>query len=432
MSNAVEIAASREAWAIAPEHATEVFGSLHRERGLRDTTEAQSETAPDASALAVSEMITRIERGVAVISVTGALDSSTWIGWFSGEILALGHDAIRQAVLSALEDATVNAILLSIDSPGGVVQGTKELADFLAEAASRKPVAAYANGLCASAAFWLASACGRIYAPATALVGSIGVIMCVSDWSEFYARRGVKLEYISSGHYKAAGREGKPLSDDDRAYFQAQLDTLHDIFKQDVRQRLSLETPESAWAEAQLIVASKAQPLGLVSRIVRDEEEAINLLAEETGMSKITKELLAKEAPELLAEIQSGARAEGKAEGEAEVAKAAEEARTQIMALMRAVAGEEVTAKVEQLAKAGITPEQLEALAPMLVQPARQEQAPPDGKTAEAEVRERALSTIQAAHGAPLPGADAPKNRKNALIADAERRAAAAQEKRMA
>lgn len=430
MSNAVDIAASHEAWAIAQEYAPTLFAALQGERALRNTPEALSQNAPEEGPRPVSERLLRVVNGVAVISIGAPLDTTSLVGWFSGDILVLGHDAIREAVNSALADAGVRSILLSIDSPGGVVQGTKELADFLAEAAGRKPIAAYANGMCASAAFWLASACGRIFAPATALVGSIGVIMCVSDLSDFYGKMGVRLEYITSGRFKAAGYEAKPLSDEERAYLQAQLDTLHGIFKQDVRERLALDAPEAAWAEAQLIVASQAQPLGLVTRIVRDEEEAINLLAEDKGMSQITRELLAKDAPELLAEIQASARAEGKAEAEAQAAKAAEEARAQVMALMRAVAGEEVSDKVERLANVGITAEQLSAIAPVLEKPVKPEAAPQADKDAEA--RNQALETIKAAHGAPLPGGEAPRNRKNALVADAERRAAAAREQRMA
>lgn len=430
MPKAVEISVSHEAWAIAPEYAPTLFAALRREEGIRQMPEALSQRGPEEGAQPVGARIMRVVDGVAVISISAPLDTASLVGWFSGDILVLGHDAIREAVNVALADSGVRSILLSIDSPGGVVQGTKELADFLAEASGQKPIAAYANGLCASAAFWLASACGRIYAPATALVGSIGVIMCVSDWTEFYAKMGCKLEYITSGRFKAAGHEAKPLNDEERAYFQAQLATLHGIFKQDVQSRLALTAPEAEWGEAQLLVASEAQLLGLVTRIVRDEAEAINLLAEEKGMSHITMELLAKEAPELLAEIQASARAEGKAEAEAQAAKAGEDARAQVMALMRAVAGEEVSDKVERLANVGITAEQLSAIAPVLEKPAKPEAAPQADKDAEA--RSKALEAITAAHGAPLPGGEAPKNRKNALVADAERRAAAAREQRMA
>lgn len=404
-------------WAIAPEHAATVFGDLRRERDARES--ARCETAPDNSALAVSKMITRIENGVAVISVSAALDCSTWLGWFSGEILALGHDAIRQAVLSALADPEVSAILLSIDSPGGVVQGTKELADFLAEAAASKPMAAYANGLCASAAFWIAAATGRILAPTTALVGSIGVIMCLEDYSGLYEKMGLRLEYIASGKFKAAGRSGKELTEEERAYFQDRLDRLHEIFKSDVRAHLGLASAEKDWAEAQLMVADQAQPLGLVSGIVRDEQEALTLLAEETGMSKITKELLAREAPELLAEIQAGARAEGKAEASGADAAAAEEAGVAYaMTAMRMVCkAEDVTACENLIGKArdlSLSQEQLAGMATLLPSAARTAPQNASGKDI--------LSALIAAHEAPVNGITPPKTEKSPLLADAERR----------
>lgn len=406
-------------WAIAPEHATEVFGSLRRERDARGSAGVHAEAAPDDSALAVSKMITRVERGVAVISVSAALDCSTWLGWFSGEILALGHDAIRQAVLSALADPEVSAILLSIDSPGGVVQGTKELADFLAEAAASKPMAAYANGLCASAAFWIAAATGRILAPTTALVGSIGVIMCLEDYSGLYEKMGLRLEYIASGKFKAAGRSGKELTEEERAYFQDRLDRLHEIFKSDVRAHLGLASAEKDWAEAQLILADQAQPLGLVSGIVRDEQEALTLLAEETGMSKITKELLAREAPELLAEIQAGARAEGKAEASGADAAAAEESGVAYaMTAMRMVCkAEDVTACENLIGKArelSLSQEQLAGMATLL--PSAAPTAPQNASGKDI------LSALIAAHEAPVNGITPPKTEKSPLLADAERR----------
>lgn len=409
-------------WAIAPEHAATVFGDLRRERDARES--ARCETAPDNSALAVSKMITRIENGVAVIAVSSALDCSTWLGWYSGSILVLGHDAIRQAVFSALADPDVRAILLSIDSPGGVVQGTKELADFLAEAAASKPIAAYANGLCASAAFWLAASTGRILAPATALVGSIGVIMCLEDYSGLYEKMGLRLEYIASGKFKAAGRSGKELTEEERAYFQDRLDRLHEIFKADVRARLGLEAEEKDWAEAQLMVATQAHPLGLVSGIVRDEQEAINLLAEETGMSKITRELLAREAPELLAEIQADARAEGNAEGGGEeVIKAAtEKGVAYAMNAMRMVCkAEDVAACEKLLARAqelSLSPEQLAGMAALLPSGAGSGTGAEEQKSSE----EKILSALIGAHGNPVAGTTLPRTEKSPLLADAERR----------
>ena len=82
--------------------------------------------------------------GVAVIPVSGAIVREQ--GWYG-----TGQDAVASALKAALADPSARAILLDINSPGGVVSGTKELSDAIAEARTKKRCAAYANGLCASA-----------------------------------------------------------------------------------------------------------------------------------------------------------------------------------------------------------------------------------------------------------------------------------------
>lgn len=201
-------------WALAPQYAERVLAGLREEISAGGNRQASSGNAD------FGEMISRREKSTAVISIHGVLDQETRLSIFSGNIYTLGYGAIRSAITAALAEPLVDSILLSIDSPGGIVAGTKELADFIAEAATRKRMAAYADGLCASAAFWLASATGKIYAPATSLVGSIGVIMCVADWSAWYAKMGIKMEYITSGKFKAAGQDGRELSNDERKYFE--------------------------------------------------------------------------------------------------------------------------------------------------------------------------------------------------------------------
>ena len=90
------------------------------------------------------------------------------------------------------------ALLLRFNSPGGVASGVPELAAWLA-AQTAKPVYAYADGLCASAAYYLAAATGRVYAPATATVGSIGVICRHMDWSGFLEKCGVRVTHLTGG-----------------------------------------------------------------------------------------------------------------------------------------------------------------------------------------------------------------------------------------
>jgi ClpP class serine protease len=96
---------------------------------------------------------------------------------------------VRKAVRKAVNDDQVTAILLHIDSPGGTVAGTGDLADDVAAADKRKPVYCYVEDLGASAAYWVGSQARRVYANPTAMIGSIGTVAVVEDSSRGCTRR---------------------------------------------------------------------------------------------------------------------------------------------------------------------------------------------------------------------------------------------------
>lgn len=151
-----------ELWALPFEMAEQVLSDL---ASAKSNPQALVEGFPERKARGYE-----LVGGVAVIPVTGPIVREQ--GWYG-----VGQDAVASSLKAALADPSARAILFDITSPGGVVAGTKELADAIAEARTKKHCAAYANGLCTSAAYWLASATGTVYAPLTATVGSIGVII---------------------------------------------------------------------------------------------------------------------------------------------------------------------------------------------------------------------------------------------------------------
>ena len=83
----------------------------------------------------------------------------------------------------ALADPKVKAILLDVDSPGGVADGVKTLADQILAARGQKPIVAFAHGQMCSAAYWLGASADRVMADDTAMVGSIGTVMTHTDRS---------------------------------------------------------------------------------------------------------------------------------------------------------------------------------------------------------------------------------------------------------
>ena len=94
--------------------------------------------------------------GVAVLSFAGVVTKqpTVWSRIFGGK--AVTTDTTR-ALSNAVADPAVNSILMVIDSPGGTVDGTADLADAVHEANAVKPVTAYAQDTMASAAYWIGS-----------------------------------------------------------------------------------------------------------------------------------------------------------------------------------------------------------------------------------------------------------------------------------
>lgn len=145
------------------------------------------------------------------------------------------------ALLQAAADPAVHTILLDIDSPGGTVNGTPELAQVVRTIAKDKHVYAFTAGQCCSAAYWVASQADVIYAAPSATVGSIGVILPVVDSSALYGRCGLKMEAFSAGKYKSTGMDGTSLTEEQRDRLTQQVNATWARFKQAVTRRRTID-----------------------------------------------------------------------------------------------------------------------------------------------------------------------------------------------
>ncbi len=145
------------------------------------------------------------------------------------------------ALLQAAADPVVHTILLDIDSPGGTVNGTPELAQVVRTIAKDKHIYAFTAGQCCSAAYWVASQADVIYAAPSATVGSIGVILPVVDSSALYDRCGLKMEVFSAGKYKSTGMDGTSLTEEQRNRLTQQVNATWARFKQAVNRRRAID-----------------------------------------------------------------------------------------------------------------------------------------------------------------------------------------------
>jgi len=163
--------------------------------------------------------------GIAVIMLRGPLMKFR-------SSLAPGTSTVdaRRMLREAAADPDVSGIMLRIDSPGGTVSGTRDLAEDVASANKRKPVVAYIEDLGASAAYWIASQARAVYANATAIVGSIGTYAVVYDQSAQAAAMGIRVHVIKAGEMKGAGEPGTQISEAQLSAWQTTVDALNDHF----------------------------------------------------------------------------------------------------------------------------------------------------------------------------------------------------------
>ncbi|MGI4762498.1 MAG: S49 family peptidase [Janthinobacterium lividum] len=162
---------------------------------------------------------------VAVIPIQGTVQKR-------GGYCSLGTKDLVAQVQAANRDPEIAAIVLDIDSPGGQVDGTEELAQ--AVALSGKPVVAYIDGLGASAAYWIASQASHIFinSASTGYAGSLGVLCMSINQSAFLEKQGVKVEILRSSRAvdKARLNPVEAMDDTVRAAVQADLDQIGETF----------------------------------------------------------------------------------------------------------------------------------------------------------------------------------------------------------
>jgi signal peptide peptidase SppA len=214
------------------------------------------------------QMSYTVEEGVAVINLNGPMmkHAPSMSGGCSTAV------AKRQIGL-ALNDPNVKGILLRIESPGGTVSGTKELADAIAKAKQSKPVWAFCNDLTASAAYWVASQCDRIEANPTSLVGSIGTYMVVADSSKAAEKAGIEVHVVRAGAFKGTGTPGTKITDEQLADMDTTVSGLNQFFLQAVESGRSLSREQViTLADGRCHLASEAKRLDLIDDVSSFED----------------------------------------------------------------------------------------------------------------------------------------------------------------
>lgn len=217
---------------------------------------------------------------VGVIDLVGVISTGNGFGASTGRF--------QEQLDWMADNDDVRALVIRANSPGGGVSPSDEMWNMVQRFRqdTGKPVVVYMHGTCASGCLYVSSAADQLMASRATVVGSIGVISYFFDTSELLADIGVAVEVVETADSKDFGSFFRPLSEDERTFWQGQSELLLDIFIDVLANRpgstLSLGDVREL-ATGQVWVASEALDLGLIDELGY-EQDALDQAADLAGL----------------------------------------------------------------------------------------------------------------------------------------------------
>ena len=185
----------------------------------------------------------------------------------SGVITDADTERIGKQLQRYGDNNSIKAIILHIDSPGGGAAASQEIYHQVMQVREQKhkKVVASVESVGASGAYYIASACDKIYANPASVVGSIGVIMEWTNYGDLLRWAKLKNVAITHGSLKDAGDPTRDMTPEEAAYFQSLVDNMYGQFVHDVAVgRHTTDAKITPLATGQVWTGEQSQPLGLI------------------------------------------------------------------------------------------------------------------------------------------------------------------------
>lgn len=211
--------------------------------------------------------VRRSEGAVAILPIQGVIaEKSGMMEEISG---GASVQRIGAQFRSLVNDPEVAAIVLDVNSPGGVARSVSELAAEIRDSRGAKPIVAQVNSTAASAAYWLATSADEIVVSPSGQAGSIGVFASHQDISEAMAREGIKETLVYSSKLKVLGNSLEPLSQDARDVIQRNVDFLASMFVTDVAagRKTTVKDVNENFGQGLMFNANELVKRGMADRI---------------------------------------------------------------------------------------------------------------------------------------------------------------------
>ena len=205
-----------------------------------------------------------------------------------GEILpgkadngVVGSATIREEIRRARTSDKVKAIVIRVNSPGGVFTAADEMWREIYLAAQEKPVIASMGDYAASGGYYLAMACDTIVAQPTTITGSIGVFSVLFDLSSFLGDKvGITSDHVRTGEVGDLITVTRPLTEAEKAIWQKQTDEVYDVFTSKAAEGRNMSQDDiKKVASGRVWTGMQAVERGLVDRL-GSFDDAVSIAAD--------------------------------------------------------------------------------------------------------------------------------------------------------
>jgi len=212
---------------------------------------------------------------------------------------AIGSDTYTEAIQSARKDSSVKAIVLRVNSPGGVAIAGDMIWREVALAQKAKPLVVSMGDVAASAGYYISAPADKIFAMPTTITGSIGVFGIIPNMKGFFNDKiGLTFDNVETNEFADFGGVSRPLNDAEMAILQTSVDRTYGNFVDIVAEGRDLR-PEfiDSIGQGRVWTGVDALELGLVDEL-GGLEDAIAAAVEMAGIEDYTiKELPKRKDP---------------------------------------------------------------------------------------------------------------------------------------
>lgn len=184
----------------------------------------------------------------------------------SGPILDVNK--VLENIDKAKKDINIKGVMLVVDSPGGAVAPSIEVAYAIKELKQIKPVVVYASGVIASGSYYASIWADKIIANPGSIVGSIGVIMQGVNAEELMEKIGISTQTVKAGKFKESGTPSRKWTDFEEKQLQSVIDDTYNMFISDVANARNLDVKNhTLFADARIFTSKQAKEVGLVDEV---------------------------------------------------------------------------------------------------------------------------------------------------------------------